>query len=121
VDEGQAWGEDEYDSGLLPGFSDEGDVPRARGAAPARPVRAERTGRSAPPSRPRGGKPKRKSAMRRAAPWIALTVLVLVIAVAGGGFLYLAQLPAPPDYGPGTVPSRSRSSPARPPPGWASS
>jgi UPF0755 protein len=109
VDEDQAWGEDEYDSGLLPGFSDEGDVPRARGPAPARPARAERTGRSAPPSRPRGGKPKpkRKSAMRRAAPWIALTVLVLVIAVAGGGFLYFwHNYLHPPDYsgtGTGTV------------------
>ena len=107
VDEDQAWGEDDYDSGLLPGFSDEGDLPRARGPAPARPVRAERTGRSAPPSRPRGGKPKRKSAMRRAAPWIALIVLVLVIGVAGGGFLYFwHNYLHPPDYsgaGTGTV------------------
>jgi len=101
VDEDQAWGED--DSGLLPGFSDEGDYDRARGrgAAPARPARAERSG---PPSRPRGGKPKRKSAMRRAAPWIALTVLVVVLAVAGGGFFYFwHNYLHPPDYsGPGT-------------------
>jgi uncharacterized YceG family protein len=101
VDEDQAWGED--DSGLLPGFSDEGDYDRARGrgAAPARPARAERSG---PPSRPRGGKPKRKSAMRRAAPWIALTVLVLVLAAAGGGFFYFwHNYLHPPDYsGPGT-------------------
>jgi uncharacterized YceG family protein len=101
VDEDQAWVED--DSGLLPGFSDEGDYHRARGrgGAPARPARAER---GAPPSRPRGGKPKRKSAMRRAAPWIALTVLVLVLAGAGGGFFYFwHNYLHPPDYtGPGT-------------------
>src|SRR5579871_4459998 len=98
VDEDQAWGED--DSGLLPGFSDEGDFPRAHGRGPA-PVRAER---SAPPSRPREGKPKRKSAMRRAAPWIALIVLVLVLGVVGGGFFYFwHNYLHPPDYtGPGT-------------------
>jgi UPF0755 protein len=105
VDEDQAWGEDEDDSGLLPGFSDEEDFQRARGRGPApAPVRAERSGRGAPPSRPRGGKPKRKSAMRRAAPWIALTVLVLVIGAAGGGFFYFwHSYLHPPDYsGPGT-------------------
>jgi len=97
ADEAQAWGED--DSGLLPGFSDEGDFRsgRGRGGAPARE-------RSAPPSRPRGGKPKRKSAMRRAAPWIALTVLVLVLGAAGGAFFYVwHNYLHPPDYtGPGT-------------------
>jgi uncharacterized YceG family protein len=104
VDEDQAWGEAGDDSGLLPGFSDEGDFRRARGAAPARPVRAERGGRGGPPSRPRGGKPKRKSPMRRAAPWIALTVLALVIGVAGAGFFYFwHNYLHPPDYsGPGT-------------------
>jgi UPF0755 protein len=106
VDEDQAWEENEDDSGILPGFSDEGDFHRARGRgpAPARPVRAERGSRSAPPGHPRGGKPKRKSAMRRAAPWIALTVLVLVIGAAGGGFFYFwHSYLHPPDYsGPGT-------------------
>jgi UPF0755 protein len=95
VDEDQAWGEDEDDSGLLPGFSDEGDYRRApgRGGAPARPER------SAPPSRPRGGQPKRKSAMRRAAPWIALLVLVLVLGGAGGAFFYFwHNYLHPPDY-----------------------
>ena len=101
VDEDQAWAEDEDDSGLLPGFSDEGDFhhARGRGPAPCPPPRAERGGRGAPPSRPRGGKPKRKSAMRRAAPWLALTVLVLVIGVAGGGFFYFwHNYLHPPDY-----------------------
>jgi UPF0755 protein len=99
VDEDQAWGEDEDDSGLLPGFRDEGDF-RARGRGGA-PVRAER---GAPPSRPRGGKPKRKSAIRRAAPWIAVTVLVLVLGGAGGAFFYFwHNYLHPPDYsGPGT-------------------
>ena len=102
VDEDQAWEEDEADSGLLPGFSDEEDFRRAGERGPA-PGRAERGGRGAPPSRPRGGKPKRKSAMRRAAPWIALMVLVLVIGVAGGGFFYFwHNYLHPPDYsGPG--------------------
>ncbi|HET7247785.1 MAG TPA: endolytic transglycosylase MltG [Streptosporangiaceae bacterium] len=103
VDEDQAWGEAEDDSGLLPGFSDEGDL-RARGPAPSHPVRGERGGRGAPPSRPRGGKPKRKGPMRRAAPWIALTVLAVVIGVAGAGFFYVwHNYLHPPDYsGPGT-------------------
>ncbi len=105
VDEGQAWGEDEYDENLLPGFSDGEDFRRARGPAAPGP-RGERSGRSAPPpSRPRGGRPKkRKSAMRRAAPWIALTILVVILAVAGGGFYYVwHNYLHPPDYsGPGT-------------------
>jgi len=94
-DEGQAWGEDEDDSGLLPGFGAEGDYRRAQGRGGA-PPRAER---GAPPSRPRGGKPKRKSAMRRAAPWLALTVLVLVLGAAGGAFFYVwHSYLHPPDY-----------------------
>jgi UPF0755 protein len=42
--------------------------------------------------------------MRRVAPWIALTVLVLVIGAAGGGFFYFwHNYLHPPDYsGPGT-------------------
>jgi UPF0755 protein len=106
VDEDQAWEDEEYGEGLLPGFSeDEGDFRGARGRAPA-PERAprDRGGRPAPPSRPRGGKPRRKGPMRRAAPWIALTVLVAVLAVAGGGFYYVWRTYLhPADYsGPGT-------------------
>jgi UPF0755 protein len=102
ADEDQAWGEADDDSGLLPGFSDEGDL--RRGPDPSRPVRAERGGRGGPPSRPRGGQPKRKSPMRRAAPWIALTVLVIVIGIAGVGFFdFWHNYLHPPDYsGPGT-------------------
>jgi UPF0755 protein len=105
VEEDQAWGDDEDDSGLLPGFSGDGDLRGDRGRGPAGDLMppAGRGGRK-PPSRPRGGKPKRKSAMRRAAPWIALTVLVIVLAVAGGGFFYLwHHYLHPADYtGPGT-------------------
>jgi UPF0755 protein len=105
VDEDQAWGDDEDDSGLLPGFSDDGDVQRDHGRGPAgdRMPPGGRGGRR-PPSRPRGKKPKRKSPMRRAAPWIALTVLVIVIGVAGAGFFYVwHNYLHPPDYsGPGT-------------------
>ena len=62
---GRAWGDDEYDSGVLPGFSERHRSPaRRRAAAPA--ASRARPGRGGP-DRPRGGKPKRKSAMRRAA------------------------------------------------------
>jgi UPF0755 protein len=84
-DDDQGWGDDEHDDGLLAGFSEDTDYRRApdRGAAAKRP----RTGRGGP-DRPRGGKPKRKSAMRRTAGWLALTVLVIILVVAGGGFYY---------------------------------
>ena len=100
-DEDQGWGEEEYDSGLLAGFSEDTDYRRAPdgGGAAERP----RSGRGGP-DRPRGGKPKRKSAMRRAAGWLALTVLVIILVVAGGGFYYVwHNYLHPPDYsGPGT-------------------
>jgi UPF0755 protein len=102
VDEDQAWGDDEYDSGLLPGFSADTDYRRTRSQGPAGDRRPS-PGRGGP-DRPRGGKPKRKSAMRRAAPWIALTVLVIILSVAGAGFYYFwHNYLHPPDYsGPGT-------------------
>ena len=97
VDEDQAWRDDEYDSGLLPGFSGDTDYRRARQQGPAGD-RRPRPGRGGP-DRPRGAKPKRKSAMRRAAVWIALTVLVIVLAVAGAGFFYVwHNYLHPPDY-----------------------
>jgi UPF0755 protein len=102
VDEDQAWGDEEYDEAVLPGFSEDTDYRRARRPAADR---APGGGRKPPPRRPRGGPPaKRKSPMRRAAPWIALTVLAVVIAVAGGGFFYVwHNYLHPPDYsGPGT-------------------
>ena len=102
-DQGQAWGDDEYDSGVLPGLSRDTDYRRAPGRAPA--ASRPRPGRGGP-DRPRGGKPKpkRKSAMRRAAGWIALTVLVLILAVAGGVFYHFwHSYLHPQDYsGPGT-------------------
>jgi UPF0755 protein len=105
VDEDEAWGDDGYGEGLLPGLSeDEGDFHGARGRAPVRERAPRDRGRPAPPSRPRGGKTKRKGPMRRAAPWIALTVLVAVLAAGGGGFYYVWHTYLhPPDYsGPGT-------------------
>jgi len=95
-DDDQGWGEEEYDSGLLAGFSEDTDYRRAPdgGGAAERP----RSGRGGP-DRPRGGKPKRKSAMRRAAGWLALTVLVIILVVAGGGFYYFwHNYLHPPDY-----------------------
>jgi UPF0755 protein len=58
----------------------------------------------------RGGKPKgkgggkRKRGMRRVAPWLALGVLLIVLAAAGrAGFYYYRTYLHPPDYsGPGT-------------------
>jgi UPF0755 protein len=85
ADEGQAWGNDEPDSGVLPGFSGDTGYRRARDRAPA--ASRPRPGRGGP-DRPRGGKPKRKSAMRRAAGWIALTVLMVILTVAVVGFYY---------------------------------
>ncbi len=106
VDDDQAaWGDEGYDEGLLPGFSEDTDLERARGRAPAveRGPRGPRGPRSGP-DRPRGGKPKRRSAMRRAAPWLALIVLVTVLGVGGAGFYYVwNNYLHPRDYsGPGT-------------------
>jgi UPF0755 protein len=101
---GRAWGEDEYDSGVLPGFREDTGYQRAasRAPAPSRP----RPGRGGP-DRPRGGKPKRKGPMRRAAGWIALIGLVIILVVAGGGFyLFWHNYLHPPDYsgsGTGTI------------------
>jgi len=100
VDEDPGWGDDEYEPGLLPGLGDTGDPGRAPDEdGPPR----DRGGRRPPPGRAR----KRKSPMRRAAPWIALTVLVVVLAVAGTAFYYVWHTYLhPPDYsgqGTGTV------------------
>jgi peptidoglycan lytic transglycosylase G len=93
---GRAWGYDEYDSGVLPGFREDTGYQRAASRAPA-PSRS-RPGRGGP-DRPRGGKPKRKGPMRRAAGWIALIVLVIILVVAGGGFyLFWHNYLHPPDY-----------------------
>jgi UPF0755 protein len=109
VDEDQgAWEDDEDGEGLLPGFSDdEEDLRHGRGRGPAAErAPRDRGGRGVPPPgrQVRGKQPKRKSAMRRAAPWIALTVLVIVLGVAGGGFFYVwHNYLHPPDYtGPGS-------------------
>lgn len=101
---GPAWGDDQYDSGVLPGFREDTGYRRAasRAPAPSRP----RPGHGGP-GRPRGGKPKRKGPMRRAAGWIALIVLVIILVVAGGGFyLFWHNYLHPPDYsgsGTGTI------------------
>jgi uncharacterized YceG family protein len=101
-DHGRAWGDDKYDNGVLPGFRE--DTGYRRDPAPSR----HRPGHAGP-DRPRGGKPKpkRKSPMRRAAGWIALTVLVIILVVAGAGFyLFWHNYLHPPDYsgaGTGTV------------------
>jgi uncharacterized YceG family protein len=97
---------DDYDDGFLPGLATGPDPRRTRAGAAGydRPPRGG--GRSTSRSRSgNGGKGKgRKSPMRRAAPWIALSVVVLVLAVLGGvgDYFYRTYL-HPPDYsGPGT-------------------
>jgi UPF0755 protein len=94
---GRAWGDDEYDSGVLPGLHEDAGYrrPAARAPAPSRP----RPGRGGPDGPGRGGKPKRKSPMRRAAGWIALIVLAIILVAAGAGFyLFWHNYLHPPDY-----------------------
>src|SRR5215470_16638918 len=101
---------DEYTDGFLPGLAGGADIQRSR---PGTPV-AERAYRAGSGGRSRGGggggggrggkgKP-RKSAMRRAAPWIALSVVIVALAVLSGvGYYFYRNYLHPPDYsGPGT-------------------
>ena len=102
---------DDYSDGFLAGFSRDADPRRARAAAPDY-GRAPRGGGSTTRSRGGGngkgrggGKGKgHKSPMRRAAPWIALSVVVVTLAVLGGvGYYFYRAYLHPPDYsGPGT-------------------
>ena len=113
------WAQDD-DSGLLPGMSTgrgsgedgPGARPAGRGgrsgeAGPgkkssgrARPGKAG-TGRAAT-SRSQGGQPpggKRKSRMRRLAPWLALSVVLALLIGAGGGYFYVYRTYLhPPDF-----------------------
>jgi UPF0755 protein len=112
VDDDQRWADDDRDSGILPGLSGRSDSRRASAAAPGRerghradaPSPSPRSSRSGG-GRGGGGKPRGdKSAMRRAAPWIALTVVVVALTVAAGvGYYFYRTYLHPPDYsGPGT-------------------
>ena len=101
VDDDQPWAEDDFDEGFLPGLTGDADSRRARAGVPGRD-RAHRAG-GPHPVLPRGGQ-GRKGPMRRAAPWIALSVLVVVLAAVGGvGYYFYRAYLHPPDYsGPGT-------------------
>src|SRR5215469_17837782 len=114
-DDEQEWADDEDDSeeeytdGFLPGLAAGTGTQRGRPAAPV----ADRAYRAGGGGRSRGGggggagggkgKP-RKSAMRRAAPWIALSVVIGALAVLSGvGYYFYRNYLHPPDYsGPGT-------------------
>jgi uncharacterized YceG family protein len=99
VAEDQGWADDEYDDGFLPGLSSDTDSAR-----PGTPGRDDTSRAGAGATRPRKAKNKRKSGIRRAAPWIALTVLVAALAVVGGvGFYVYRTYFHPANYsGPGT-------------------
>jgi UPF0755 protein len=110
VDPGRS-GDD--DSGFLPGMdpgrSAGGD--RAGGRAPGRGRRAGGAGKNGPRqagSGPAGtgqaGGGKRKSGIRRLAPWLALSVVLALLIGAGGGYFYVYRTYLhPPDFsGPGT-------------------
>ncbi len=99
VDEQQVWaGDDEADSGFLPGLADESgrDDGRRRGSARS-------DGRSGRRGSGRGA-PRRRGGMRRIMPRVFLTVLVLaVLGGAGYGYHLYRTYIAPPDYsGPGS-------------------
>ena len=104
VDDDQAWADDdEYDDGFLPGLARDADTRRA---GPPGPNRAPRAAAGSTRSRGGGGGKARprKSPMRRAAPWIALSVVVVALLVLGGvGYYFYRTYLHPPDYsGPGT-------------------
>ena len=112
VDDDRGWADgadgeagDDYDDGFLAGLAGDPDPRRTRASAPGYD-RAPRGGGSITRSRSGGGgKGKgRKSPMRRAAPWIALSVVVVALAVLGAvGYYFYRTYLHPPDYsGPGT-------------------
>src|SRR5215470_13186450 len=99
--------DDEYTDGFLPGIARGADTQRSRPGTPVadRAYRAGSGGRSrggggAGGGGGKGGKGKpRKSAMRRAAPWIALSVVIVALAVLGGvGYYFYRTYLHPPDY-----------------------
>jgi UPF0755 protein len=113
VDDDQGWADDEadgeagddYDDGFLPGLAARDRHPRRTRAAAPGYDRAPRGGSITRSRSGSGGNGKRpKSPMRRAAPWIALSVVVVALAVLGGvGYYFYRTYLHPPDYsGPGT-------------------
>ena len=96
----------DYTDGFLPGLDREAGTRRAGEPGPE-PARRAGTGstRSRGGGGRGGGKARpRKSAMRRAAPWIALSVVVVTLLALGGvGYYFYRTYLHPPDYsGPGT-------------------
>jgi UPF0755 protein len=109
VDDDESWAEDgDYEDGFLPGITRGTDTRRAGAPGPERGYRpGAGSGRSRGGGGGGGGGGKarpRKSPMRRAAPWIALSVVVVTLLVLGGvGYYFYRTYVHPPDYsGPGT-------------------
>ena len=105
VDDDHARVDEDYDDALLPGFHAGQRGRRAGGPPPYRVGPRTAGARRGGSGSAAGG--MRKRGMRRAAPWIALTVVLLVFGGAGGAFLYVyTHYLHPADYsgtGYGTV------------------
>jgi UPF0755 protein len=105
VDDEQAWTDEGYDDGFVPGLGSDADAGPHRGSRPAA-VRVPKPAAGGPGGRARRGKP-RKGAVRRAAPWVAVAVLVLALCGGGGAYYYVYRTYLhPPDWsgaGHGTV------------------
>jgi UPF0755 protein len=92
--------EDDEDEDFLPGLG--GGTGRGGDSRPGE-YRPSRGGKRKRKGKGKGGG-KRKRGMRRVAPWLALGVLLILLAgVGGAGFYYYRTYLHPPDYsGPGT-------------------
>jgi UPF0755 protein len=114
VDEQQGWPGD-AEGGFLPGMSTGTEESEGRLGDSRKPGRGRHPGDTGPgkqAGRTRPGKAgtgkagggKRKSRMRRLAPWLALSVFLALLIGAGGGYLYVYRTYLhPPDFsGPGT-------------------
>jgi UPF0755 protein len=105
MDDEQAWVDEGYDDGFVPGLGSDADAGPHRGSTPAA-VRVPKPAAGGPGGRARRGKP-RKGAVRRAAPWVAVAILVLALCGGGGAYYYVYRTYLhPPDWsgaGHGTV------------------
>jgi UPF0755 protein len=102
VDDDQGWVDEGYEDGFVPGLDDDRPEP---GRAGRRGGGRDSRGGGRAAAKRKGG--KRKSGVRRAAPWIAVGVLFFALCTAGGAYYWVYRnYLHPPDYpgaGTGTV------------------